>query len=260
LQEDIGANAFLLGWTESQGIVSSEAYNLLGAWGADGALRSIALLGRIGVLCTSHGSRADGQEWAQQAKGRGVQLTTVLGPTSVVEGVLDRLAIPSTAAILAQRVYVLTELSPQLPAERGLRRAQPVDTDILFEASLRMHQEEVGRPVPAENCSKLRRSIESKIAGGQVWCLYDDFAGRLIFKAAVGAAAEPVAQLEGVWVPPDMRRRGIGRRCVSEICKRLLRRHRCVSLYVGLDNTPARDLYARLGFLAGTPFTSALLE
>ena len=260
LLEDVGTNAFLLGWVASQGTNSSEAYTLVGAWSADGALRAVALIGRIGVLCASHGVPADGSEWARQAAGRGVHLTTILGPTSVVAGVLEGIDVPADSAILAQRVYVLTELAEPRPTERSLRRAQLVDTDALFEASLQMHEEEVGRPVPAARHHKLRRSIESKVAGGQIWCLYDNFAGSLVFKAAVGAAADAVAQLEGVWVPPQARRRGIARRCVSELCARLLRRHQCVSLYVGLDNAPARDLYASLGFRAGTPFTSALLD
>ena len=260
LREDVGANAFLLGWVESQGATSSEAYTLLGIWNSEGALRAAALLGRIGVLCTSHGTRDDGREWARQARGRGVRLNTALGPTSVIDGVLESIDLPEDAAVLAQRVYVLTSLEEPRPTERGLRRAQAVDTDAIFDASLKMHTEEVGRPVPAARYEKLRSSIENKISGGQVWCLYDDFSGELVFKAAVGASSELVAQLEGVWVPLERRRGGIARRCVGELCARLLRRHACVSLYVGLDNAPARSLYAKLGFRSGTPFTSALIE
>lgn len=259
LARDVGANAFLLGWLDAQGTTASDQFVLLVAK-TQSRICAVALLGRVGVLCTSHGSELDGHEWAAQSRGRGITLTTVLGATAVVDGVLASIEIDRGATILAQRVYVLSTLPADAPGQPSLRLARSVDEDAIFDASLAMHLEEVGKPVPDARRAQLRRSVITKIGNRQIWCLFDDATGRLVFKAGVGASCRSVAQLEGVWVPPDLRRRGIARRCVAELCGRLLRTHGVVSLYVGLENTPARDLYAALGFQASTPFTSALLS
>lgn len=258
LSQDIGTNAFLLGWLDSQGTAASERFVLLVAR-RDAQIVAVALVGRIGVLCASHGSRAEGHAWAAQCRGRGITPTTILGATSVVDGVLECLAVPDDGVILAQRVYMLTELVDSAEGEPSLRLARSVDEDAIYDASAAMHFEEVGRPVRESRRAQLRTSVIAKISGRQIWCLFDDMSGRLVFKAGVGASCRSVAQIEGVWVPPDLRRRGIARHCVAELCRRLLRTHGAVSLYVGLENTAARELYSSLGFRASTPFTSVLL-
>lgn len=261
MAEDLGVNAFLLGWVDAHGIVPGDTeFTLAGLFDDSDSLRTVALLGRNGIVCTSHGSEQDGQALLQQVLGRGIVPSTVLGSSAVVQGLLSRVTVPPDAVILAQRVYVLEELSPRGRGCQALRQAQPADVDSLFEASLAMHTEEVGRAVHADRQSRLRRSIENKVHAGLIWCLFDEFTGQLVFKAGAGATSPSIAQLEGIWVPPERRRLGIAERCVRELCRRLLVRHQFVSLYVGLDNTGARALYAKLGFRAGTPFTSAILR
>jgi ribosomal protein S18 acetylase RimI-like enzyme len=260
LAEDLGANAFLLGWVDAHGIVpGDQQFSLIGLF-RDERIHVVALLGRSGVICTSHGTERDGQRLADESRALGIRPSTVLGATAVVSGLLSRVAVPDDAIVLAQRVYVLEELAARGHSASGLRQAQPADLDALFAASLTMHEEEVGRPVPSDRQERLRLSIESKVGAGLIWCLYDDFTGRLVFKAGAGAASTQIAQLEGIWVPPDRRRNGIAERCLEQLCRRLLARHRRVSLYVGLDNLGARALYTKLGFRAGTPFTSAILR
>jgi ribosomal protein S18 acetylase RimI-like enzyme len=56
--------------------------------------------------------------------------------------------------------------------------------------------------------------------------------------------------LWGMYVRPPARKAGIGRRLVEAICD-LARQHvELIQLTVVQDNTPARDLYASLGFVA----------
>lgn len=260
LGQDLGVNAFLLGWIQNHGIgITDDQFTLIGLYEVD-RLRTVALLGRNGVVCASHGTEADGQRLAAEIRSRGIGLSTVLGSRSVVAGLLSQTQLPPDAIVLAQRVYVLETLKSGGEGCSALREAQPADVDALYAASLAMHEEEVGRAISSDRHQQLRRSIENKVGAGLIWCLFDSFSGELVFKAGAGATSARIAQLEGIWVPPQRRRGGIAERCVWELCRRLLTRHRLVSLYVGLDNTGARALYTKLGFRAGTPFTSAILR
>ena len=256
----MGANAFLLGWINAHGIVpGDQQFALVGLFREEN-LRVVALLGRSGIVCTSHGAQRDGEALAAEIRARGIHASTVLGSTAVVSGLLSSLPIPDDAIILSQRVYVLEELAPGGRGCSALRQAQPADVEALLAASLAMHSEEVGRAVPEDRRPRLRQSIESKASAGLIWCLFDEFTGELVFKAGAGATSNQIAQLEGIWVPPGRRREGIAERCLRQLCRQLLVRHQRVSLYVGLDNTGARALYTKLGFRAGTPFSSAILR
>lgn len=57
-----------------------------------------------------------------------------------------------------------------------------------------------------------------------------------------------VARIYSVAVDPAHRRRGLGTQLVNAVIRRLPKRCTSVMLEVRPDNTPARELYARLGF------------
>ncbi|MGH7738135.1 MAG: GNAT family N-acetyltransferase [Candidatus Tyrphobacter sp.] len=72
--------------------------------------------------------------------------------------------------------------------------------------------------------------------------------GRLAFFCNVGAWTDATAQLQGIWTPPEFRRRGIATAALGAICRALLRTTPTLSLYVNDFNAPALALYRRLGF------------
>jgi uncharacterized protein len=70
-----------------------------------------------------------------------------------------------------------------------------------------------------------------------------------VFKAEVGAATDRACQVQGVWVDPAWRGRGLsaaGMAAVVEVCRRDIAP--TVSLYVNDFNAPARRAYERVGF------------
>ena len=58
-----------------------------------------------------------------------------------------------------------------------------------------------------------------------------------------------VARIHSVAVDPAQRRRGLGTQLINSVIRRLPKRCTSVALEVRPDNTPARELYARLGFV-----------
>ena len=70
-----------------------------------------------------------------------------------------------------------------------------------------------------------------------------------MFKAEIGALSGRTAQIQGVWVRPELRGRGIGTSALAASCDYALRQAPTVSLYVNAYNAPARAMYERLGFV-----------
>ena len=71
---------------------------------------------------------------------------------------------------------------------------------------------------------------------------------RLRFQLNVGACSKATAQLQGVWTPPALRRRGYASGALSAIAQKLLETNPTLSLYVNDFNRDAITLYERIGF------------
>ncbi|MCB9532381.1 MAG: GNAT family N-acetyltransferase [Myxococcales bacterium] len=187
---------------------------------------------------------------------RGVR--TVLGAADLTTALTDALELGTPSVTLRQRAYLLR--SP--PASAGaveLRLATRGDFAELVSASHAMFAEEIRPAMPvASRLTSLARSVDQRIDAGRQWCAHID--GELVFKASMGPCSPEVAQLEGVWVPKHLRRRGIGFAMLSELCARLFESHAAIGLSVNLDNAPARELYRRLGFSAGGPVSTLMFD
>lgn len=264
LRTDPGANAFLLGWLENYGVGDGDAFAFLGAYtrgrliGRE--LACAALVAEGDICCISAGPAPAAAAMAAHLAAGSYTFRTLAGPEANVAPLLARELGDGEPTVLRQRVYVLEPASLRLASAPALRPALPEDVPALIDAGLHMHAEELGAPLSAWRTDAFRRSVAIKVDQGRSWVLTDPYDGRLVFKASTSAAAREVVQLEGIWVAPDVRGRGLGFACVSELCRRLFELHRLVSLYVGVDNHAALALYTRLGFRAGTPFTSALFD
>jgi predicted GNAT family acetyltransferase len=87
-----------------------------------------------------------------------------------------------------------------------------------------------------------------------------DFRGQIVFKAEIGAVSRHTAQVQGVWVRPDLRGRGIGARGLATVLAHALTIAPSVSLYVNDFNVPARRMYARLGMREHATLATVLLS
>ncbi len=72
--------------------------------------------------------------------------------------------------------------------------------------------------------------------------------GQLCFFCSIGPWCDRTAQLQGVWTPPELRRRGLATGALAAICDRLLEFSPTLSLHVNDFNQPAIALYRRVGF------------
>lgn len=71
----------------------------------------------------------------------------------------------------------------------------------------------------------------------------------MVYKAEIGALSNLVGQIQGVWVHPNRRGRGLGSAGTAAVVDRLVRgMNRTASLYVNSYNGVAKAVYRRIGF------------
>ena len=155
---------------------------------------------------------------------------------------------------------------PFMTLERDSRlrpdpRVRPVvldEFDTVYPACVAMFTEEVGVDPEVGNRSGYRARVAQLISQGWAFAIIED--DEVIFKAEVGAATPYACQIQGVYVRPDLRGRGIAAPALAAV----VRQARAtvapiVTLYVNDHNTAARRAYERVGFEQTATFASILL-
>jgi predicted GNAT family acetyltransferase len=235
--------------------------------------------------------RLGGQVWGY---GSGGQLTSLcyaganLVPVAATSGAVA--AFASRARLLGRRCSSIVGLAPSVldlwehlrttwgPA-RELRACQPVmaicgpprvapdplvrrvrrdELGILLPASVAMFTEEVGiSPVGADGGSAYRARVNELISLGRAFARIED--GQVVFKAEIGSITPRACQVQGVWVRPELRGRGLAEAGMAAVVTEALRSVApVVSLYVNDYNLPARAAYRRVGFTETATFASVL--
>jgi predicted GNAT family acetyltransferase len=128
----------------------------------------------------------------------------------------------------------------------GLRLATADDLELVLPAQDAMARAESGVSPLEIDPEGFRRRTARRIAQGRTWLVVED--ERLIFKAEVQSETPEVIYLEGVYVDPSARGRGLGARCLSQLCRQLLARVPALCLLVNEQNQEAHALYRKVGF------------
>jgi ribosomal protein S18 acetylase RimI-like enzyme len=126
------------------------------------------------------------------------------------------------------------------------RLAERRDEDRVLRLSAAMYTEEMGENPMARDPDGYRRRVRMLISRG--WTYVYESGGTLQFKMDIGCASRHTAQIQGVYVPPELRGRGVGTTAMAACCDLAFDRHPNLSLYVNDFNGPAVALYERIGF------------
>jgi predicted GNAT family acetyltransferase len=147
---------------------------------------------------------------------------------------------------------------PQVVPDARVRRVRPDELEILLPASVAMFTEEVGvSPVGADGGSAYRARVNELIGLGRAFARIED--GQVVFKAEIGSVTPLACQVQGVWVRPELRGRGLAEAGMAAVVEEALRNVApVVSLYVNDFNRPARAAYRRVGFTDTATFASVL--
>lgn len=205
----------------------------------------------VGANCvTTELDAASAQALAAHLAGAGRRSASIVGRRDDVQLLWRALGSRWGAARdtrATQPLMVLTT-DPRVDADPLVRRGSLADFDLLFPCCVEMFSAEVGvSPVSRGLETAYRTRIRDTITSGRSFMRVDD--GVVVFKTEIGAISSAACQLQGVWVNPDLRGRGLAAPALAAVATVALREVApAVELYVNDFNLPARRAYERVGF------------
>ncbi len=231
--------------------------DLLGYFDASG-LRSMVYLGaNLVPVNTTPASRA---AFADRLRPRGRRCSSLVGPA---DEVLDlwRLLEPAwgpAREVRSAQPLMYIDRDPVVDADPLVRQSTAADLDLLVPACISMFTVEVGvSPTIGGAGYAYRTRIAEIVQQGRSFVRIDDQC--VVFKAEVGAVSGTVCQVQGVWVDPACRGRGVSVAGMAAIVNAARARIAPgVSLYVNDFNTPARKAYRAVGFREVGTFATVL--
>jgi len=127
-----------------------------------------------------------------------------------------------------------------------LRTATREDLEHVVQAQAAMAFEISGVDPLKKDPAGFRERYLRRIEKNRVWVLMED--GQLVFKTDIIADTPQANYIEGVYVRPEDRGKGLGRRCLTELGRILLKRTKALYLFVENDSTKTTSFYLSLGF------------
>ena len=221
---------------------------VLGARDAGGALSGAAFSG--GNLLPIGGGPAEWEVLAQRIADRPRACSSIVGRAEAVAGmwhVLAEVWDTPRAVRFDQPLLVLDAPVGGVAADPRVRAIVRSEIDAYLPAAAAMFTEELGiSPHECAGMGDYRRRVAGLIRESRAFGLVDD-RGRVLFKADIGALTAHTCQVQGVWVRPELRGRGLGTAALAGVLQYALRLAPTASLYVNDFNTAARRMYATLG-------------
>lgn len=258
LARDPVADVFVASRLEACGLDTWRLGAELWGYGERGRLEAVCYSGAnlVPVQARSDAVRA----FAERARRQGRRCSSVVGPSEAVEE-LWQLLQPSwgwAREVRARQPLLAIDGPPSVDPDPEVRLVEPHEIDVLLPACVAMFTEEVGvSPLAGDGGVLYRARVEELIAQRRAWARIQD--GAVLFKAEIGAATREVCQVQGVWVHPSLRGRGVGAAGTAAVVEQARTQVApVVSLYVNDYNTAARRAYAKVGFAQVGCFASVL--
>ena len=258
LAVDPVADVFVASRVQSLGLEPWRLGAELWGYGERGRLRALCYSGANLVPVQAEPDAV--QAFAARARRQGRRCSSLVGPADAVNE-LWRLLRPSwgQAREVRPRQPLLALSGPAaVRPDPQVRQVRLDEVDVLLPASIAMFTEEVGvDPLAGDGGAAYRSRVHELVRQGHAYARIE--AGEVLFKAEVGAVSAGCCQVQGVWVSPALRGRGLGTAGMAAVAE--LARARIapvVSLYVNDFNTAARRSYDRVGFREVGMFASVL--
>jgi predicted GNAT family acetyltransferase len=236
-------------------------------WRSDGRILGYGSRRQVEALCWLGGHLtpvlASGPAVAAFAEQLGAEervCSSIVGRADAVLGLWERLSDRWGPArdVRTNQPLLATDTPPPVPADPGVRLVRSGEIDRLFPAAVAMYSEEVGvSPLGDDAGRGYRRRISELVRSRRAYARFVD--GEVVFKAELAVVTRRTAQVQGVWVAPEWRGRGLATAAMAAVVRDALTRVApTVSLYVNDYNLPARRVYARCGFRPVGTFATIL--
>ncbi|MFC8725452.1 GNAT family N-acetyltransferase [Streptomyces bacillaris] len=259
LESEPVANAFVTSRVQVAGLDPWRLGGEMWGWYADGRLRSLCYAGAnlVPICAGPEAVRA----FADRARRAGRRCSSIVGPaepTALLWRLLEPGWGPAREVRANQPLMVTESLSADITPDPLVRRIRKDEMEVLMPACVAMFTEEVGiSPLAGDGGLLYQARVAELIGAGRSFARIDD--GKVVFKAEIGAATPQACQIQGVWVAPEHRGKGLSETGMAAVLRYALADVApVVSLYVNDYNTPARKAYHRVGFRETGTFMSVL--
>lgn len=258
LDADPVANVFVSSRVHAVGLDPGRLGAQMWGYVADGRLTSLCYSGAnlIPISATPQALRA----FAERARSQGRRCSSIVGPIAPVTR-LWRMLGPywgPPRVVRAVQPVMATSAPPRAEPDPAVRRVSMRDFDLVYPACVEMFTEEVGvSPNSGDGGLLYRARVAELIRAGRSFARIED--GKVVFKAEIGAVTPYACQVQGVWVHPQLRGRGLSVNGMATLVGEALRTIApTVTLYVNDYNTRARAAYRHVGFTEVGTFMSVL--
>ncbi|MFD4026450.1 GNAT family N-acetyltransferase [Streptomyces sp. NPDC058576] len=259
LESEPVANAFVTSRVQVAGLDPWRLGGEMWGWYADGRLRSLCYSGAnlVPICAGPEAVRA----FADRARRAGRRCSSIVGPaepTTQLWRLLEPTWGPAREVRGNQPLMVTESLAADVTPDPLVRRIRKDETEVLMPACVAMFTEEVGiSPLAGDGGLLYQARVAELIGTGRSFARIDD--GKVVFKAEIGAATPQACQIQGVWVAPEHRGKGLSETGMAAVLRYALADVApVVSLYVNDYNTAARKAYRRVGFREVGAFMSVL--
>ncbi len=230
---------------------------MLGYFEDDGELAAACWVGAnvVPIQATALHARTFGRWLASSGR----KPASVFGPAEAVLTIFDELEAAGVkpADVRANQPLLVMASDPILPGNPGLVRTSGEYFAAILPAAAAMFEEEVGYSPFVGGEEHYRRRVAALIDQGHSLSHVND-AGEVIFKADLGAVSADASQIQGVWLNPDYRGRGLSAGYMAAVVRLAQRHAPLTSLYVNDYNIRARATYQRVGFRQVGTFATVL--
>lgn len=226
-------------------------------WGVDGGRSALCFAGANLVPLFGQGSPL-AQVGDALARG-GRTCASILGRVESTLPLWDRLAPAWGPAreVRADQPLLVCPDPPAVPIDEQVVRVGAERLDDYYPAAVAMFTEEVGvDPRQGDGGSRYRSRVAGLLSAGRAFARFDG--GEVVFKAEIGALSDRVALIQGLWVHPELRGRGLAAPATAAVVRAAQRLGRLPSLYVNAFNVAALATYRRVGFHQTGTYASVL--
>jgi uncharacterized protein len=210
-------------------------------------------------LVPLQGGRNALRSFADRARRHGRGCSSIVGRAELVLPMWDELSSywSPPREVRAEQPLMVLAGPPSIAPDPLVRPVRMEELDRYVPAAVAMFTEEVGvDPRAGDGGAGYRARVAELVHAGRAFARFEG--DQVIFKAEIGALSRQVGQIQGVWVHPACRGRGLGTVGTAAVTDRLAAMGRVSSLYVNGFNTVARRAYSRIGFRQVASFATVL--
>lgn len=242
-------NVFVAARIRAAGVESTSLGCPIWGYQRDGVLRSVCHAGSN--LVPVNADPVAVSAYAEYA-GAERMCSSIIGPSEVAMGLYHQLSAlwgsswSEVRELRPHQPLMAIQSDPAIPADPRVQRVTLEHWDPYYEAAVQMYTEEVGVSPLIGNPAGYRFYVRQLITSGRAFAIFEG--DRVVFKADLGSVSGTVSQVQGVWVDPELRGRGLAAPAMAGVVRLARTVSPIVSLYVNDFNGPALATYRRAGF------------